>query len=172
MAMTATRPQWSAQELATIDRRLIVHPYLPSSTEERVVMVEGYGCRLRDADGREYLDATGGLWLAQIGHGRREGPGDHLGDRLLAALRAGRDAGGEEGPVHSSGMVIVDRVPWYVTDLRVDWRDDDPIVELGRLWQLWQPQAETYVTRALDPASAPGYDVPGDSVADSPHGPA
>ena len=72
MAMTATRPQRSAQELATIDRRLIVHPYLPSSTEERVVMVEGHGCRLRDADGREYLDATGGLWLAQIGHGRRE----------------------------------------------------------------------------------------------------
>src|SRR3712207_8222021 len=63
MAMTATRPQRSAQELATIDRRLIVHPYLPSSTEERVVMVEGDGCRLRDADGREYLDATGGLWL-------------------------------------------------------------------------------------------------------------
>jgi PLP-dependent transaminase len=72
MAMTATRPQRSAQELATIDRRLIVHPYLPSSTDERVVMVEGNGCRLRDADGREYLDATGGLWLAQIGHGRRE----------------------------------------------------------------------------------------------------
>ena len=35
-------------------------------------MVEGDGCRLRDAEGREYLDATGGLWLAQIGHGRRE----------------------------------------------------------------------------------------------------
>jgi uncharacterized Ntn-hydrolase superfamily protein len=99
-------------------------------------------------------------------------PGDHLGDRLLAALMAGRDAGGEEGPVHSSGMVIVDRVPWYVTDLRVDWRDDDPIVELGRLWRLWQPQAEIYVTRALDPASAPSYDVPGDSYGDSPHGPA
>src|SRR5918992_3069399 len=72
MATTATRPQRSAQELATIDRRLIVHPYLPRSTEERVVMVEGHGCRLRDADGREYLDATGGLWLAQIGHGRGE----------------------------------------------------------------------------------------------------
>ena len=35
-------------------------------------MVEGDGCRLRDAEGREYLDATGGLWLAQIGHGRAE----------------------------------------------------------------------------------------------------
>ena len=35
-------------------------------------MVEGSGCRLQDAEGKRYLDATGGLWLAQIGHGRRE----------------------------------------------------------------------------------------------------
>jgi putrescine aminotransferase len=35
-------------------------------------MTEGSGCRLRDVEGREYLDATGGLWLAQIGHGRSE----------------------------------------------------------------------------------------------------
>jgi uncharacterized Ntn-hydrolase superfamily protein len=86
---------------------------------------------------------------------------EDLGDRLMAALRAGEDAGGEAGPVHSAGLVIVDRVPWAVTDLRVDWHDD-PLGELERLWELWAPQAESYVTRALDPASAPGYGVPGD----------
>lgn len=89
-------------------------------------------------------------------------PSAHLGDRLLTALTAGRDAGGEEGPVRSSGIVVVDRVPWYVVDLRVDWRDDDPIEELGRLWSLWKPQIEAYVMRALDPASAPSFGVPGD----------
>jgi PLP-dependent transaminase len=36
------------------------------------VIASGRGCRLTDADGREYLDATGGLWLAQVGHGRAE----------------------------------------------------------------------------------------------------
>jgi len=72
MDVTAMRADRTAEELAAVDRRLIIHPYLPRSTEERVVMVEGDGCRLRDAEGREYLDATGGLWLAQIGHGRRE----------------------------------------------------------------------------------------------------
>ena len=71
MAVTTVGRRTGA-ELAEADRRLIVHPYLPRSVEERVIMVEGEGCRLRDADGREYLDATGGLWLAQIGHGRRE----------------------------------------------------------------------------------------------------
>jgi uncharacterized Ntn-hydrolase superfamily protein len=88
--------------------------------------------------------------------------GDHIGDRLVAALTAGRDAGGEEGPVHSCGLVVVDRVPWYVTDLRVDWSDADPIEELARLWERWKPQAEDYVTRALDPSTAPSYGVPGD----------
>jgi putrescine aminotransferase len=66
-SLPATSEQW-----ADLDRKLIVHPYLPASFEERVVITEGSGCRLRDADGREYLDATGGLWLAQIGHGREE----------------------------------------------------------------------------------------------------
>ncbi len=88
-------------------------------------------------------------------------PGLQLGDRLVAALRAGRDAGGEEGPVHSAGLLVVDAVPWPVTDLRVDWTDGDPIEELRRLWRLWRPQAEDYVTRALDPRSAPRYGVPG-----------
>lgn len=89
-------------------------------------------------------------------------PESHLGDRLLAALCAGRDAGGEEGPVRSAGVIVVDAVPWPVTDLRIDWTDEDPIEELRRLWRLWRPQAEDYVTRAVDPRSAPRYGVPGD----------
>jgi putrescine aminotransferase len=62
----------AAAQLAAKDRALLIHPYLPGSVDERIVMTEGSGCRLRDAEGREYLDATGGLWLAQIGHGRAE----------------------------------------------------------------------------------------------------
>ncbi|MFZ0323962.1 MAG: aspartate aminotransferase family protein [Actinomycetes bacterium] len=54
------------------DRAHIIHPYLPASTTERVIMTRGSGCTLFDVQGREYLDATGGLWLAQIGHGREE----------------------------------------------------------------------------------------------------
>jgi uncharacterized Ntn-hydrolase superfamily protein len=85
-----------------------------------------------------------------------------LGDRLVAALAAGRDAGGEEGPVHSAGMLVCDAVAWPVTDLRVDWTEADPVAELADLWARWQPLAADYVARALDPASAPSYGVPGD----------
>jgi uncharacterized Ntn-hydrolase superfamily protein len=89
-------------------------------------------------------------------------PAAELGDRLLAALRAGRDAGGEEGAVHSAGMVVVDAVAWPVTDLRVDWTDADPVAELESLWERWKPLADDYVTRALNPEAAPSYGVPGD----------
>ncbi|WP_371344995.1 DUF1028 domain-containing protein [Ancylobacter sp. IITR112] len=85
-----------------------------------------------------------------------------LGDRLVAAMQAALIAGGEEGPVHSVGMLIVDKVAWPVADLRVDWHDSDPIGALAALWELWKPQMDAYVTRALDPSTAPSYGVPGD----------
>jgi putrescine aminotransferase len=68
----AERPASLVDSLEATDRRRIIHPYLPGGTEERVVMVRGEGCELWDAGGRRYLDATGGLWLAQVGHGRAE----------------------------------------------------------------------------------------------------
>ena len=86
----------------------------------------------------------------------------HLGDRLVAAMRAGLAAGGEAGPVHSAGLKIVDKVSWPVADLRCDWTDDDPIEALARLWDIYRPQLDAYVQRALDPRAAPAYGVPGD----------
>src|SRR5271165_7016847 len=80
---------------------------------------------------------------------------DSLGDRLIAALQGGLDAGGEVSPVRSAGMVIAESVPWPVTDLRVDWHDD-PVGQLTGLWQIWQPQAESYVQRALRPSERAG----------------
>jgi uncharacterized Ntn-hydrolase superfamily protein len=81
--------------------------------------------------------------------------GDELGDRLIAALAAGLAAGGEVSPVRSAGLVIAESQDWPVTDLRVDWHDD-PAGELAGLWQLWQPQAASYVQRALRPSELAG----------------
>lgn len=82
-------------------------------------------------------------------------------ERLLDGLRAAHAAGGEAGPVHSAGIVVVEDVPWTVTDLRVDYADD-PIGDLAELWQLWQPQKADYRIRGVDPTLAPSYGVPGD----------
>ena len=43
----------STQELADIDRAHIIHPYLPKSTTERVIMARGQDCALWDTDGKE-----------------------------------------------------------------------------------------------------------------------
>jgi uncharacterized Ntn-hydrolase superfamily protein len=87
--------------------------------------------------------------------------GERPAERLLRSLEAGLEAGGEEGPVRSCGLIVVDRVSWPVADLRVDCHDA-PIVELRRLWVLWEPEMDAYVTRALDPTRAPSFGVPGD----------
>lgn len=86
----------------------------------------------------------------------------HLGDRLIAALRAGLAAGGEAGPVHSAGMMLVDRVSWPVADLRCDWTEACPIEAVAAAWEVYRPQMDAYVQRALDPRAAPSYGVPGD----------
>ena len=87
----------------------------------------------------------------------------HIGDRLIAAMRAGVAAGGEAGPIHSAGMLVVDKVSWPVAELRCDWSPEEcPIENIARAWDVYQPQLEAYVQRALDPREAPSYGVPGD----------
>src|SRR5579862_2138491 len=78
--------------------------------------------------------------------------GDVFAERLLAALRAGRDAGGEAGPVHSAGLLVVRHLEWPIVDLRIDWSEHDPVDELDRLYRLYAPQIDDYVRRALDPS--------------------
>ena len=82
--------------------------------------------------------------------------GEHMAERVLRGLEAGLAAGGEEGSVRSAGMLVVDRWTWPIVDLRVDWHEE-PIAELRRVWEIYQPQMGDYLTRALDPASAPSY---------------
>jgi uncharacterized Ntn-hydrolase superfamily protein len=85
-----------------------------------------------------------------------------LAERLLAALEAGRAAGGEEGLLHAAGLLVAHELPWPIVDLRVDWTDHDPIAELAALWRRYEPQMQDYLARARNPASAPSYGVPGD----------
>ncbi|HWH25648.1 MAG TPA: DUF1028 domain-containing protein [Pseudolysinimonas sp.] len=82
--------------------------------------------------------------------------------RLLAALTAAVDAGGEAGPVRSAGVSVVRSAGWRVTDLRLDW-SDNPVSDLETiLRETWLPQRDNYVRRALNPSAAPSYGVPGD----------
>lgn len=87
-----------------------------------------------------------------------------LGSRLVASLVAGRDAGGEAGPLHSAGLLMVDAETWPCAELRADWcADACPIDAVFRAWDVYAPQMPAYLQRARDPRDAPSYGVPGDA---------
>ena len=64
-----------ANDLAALDRAHALHPWQnldPDPGDSPLVISRGEGCHLWDADGRQYLDAVGGLWCTQIGLGNAE----------------------------------------------------------------------------------------------------
>ena len=97
----------------------------------------------------------------KIVHGFENETG-HLGDRLISALKSGLNAGGEAGTLHSAGIQICDDVSWPVVDLRCDWTEECPIDAIANAWNIYKPQIQDYIKRALDPRKAPSYGVPGD----------
>lgn len=80
-------------------------------------------------------------------------PAAPLAARLIAALKAGDEAGGEFKPLVSTALIVADKQAFPYVDLRVD-SDPAPISTLARLWREYEPVADLYVTRAMDPESA------------------
>ena len=61
--------------IVELDRRHLLHPYQGFDTfrtDDVLPIARGSGARLVDNDGREYLDAVGGMWCTNIGLGRDE----------------------------------------------------------------------------------------------------
>ncbi|MBI4505846.1 MAG: aspartate aminotransferase family protein [Chloroflexi bacterium] len=64
-----------AEELARQDVQHVVHPITPLAEHERsgpLIIAEGEGIYVRDAEGRRYIDTLAGLWNVNVGHGRGE----------------------------------------------------------------------------------------------------
>ncbi|WP_298399861.1 DUF1028 domain-containing protein [Sphingobium sp.] len=71
-------------------------------------------------------------------------------DRLLTALEAGRDAGGETKPAMAAGLRIVDKHSWPLVDLRIDYQED-PHGALRALWRTYEPLVDRFVAQVLTP---------------------
>jgi uncharacterized Ntn-hydrolase superfamily protein len=80
----------------------------------------------------------------------QEDPTAPLAERLLHAIEEGLAAGGENAPVRSAQLLVVEHESFPLIDLRVDWHDQ-PIAELRALWQRYAPQSGEYLLRALEP---------------------
>jgi uncharacterized Ntn-hydrolase superfamily protein len=78
-----------------------------------------------------------------------------LAGRLVRALEAGLAAGGEHAPVRSAAVIVVADQSFPLVDLRVD-AADQPIAALAALWEEYQPWADEFVIRAIDPDRAKG----------------
>ena len=82
-------------------------------------------------------------------------PDADLADRLLSALQAGEDAGGEHGPVLSAVLEVHGDHDFPLVDLRVD-RAEAPIAALAALYRDYAPSIGEFVLRATDPDRARG----------------
>jgi len=144
------------RQLALIDAKGQSASYTGSQTLGTNAVVQGDGCI---AAGNLLITTDVPQAMADSFSSNTE---MHLAERLLVALQAGVDAGGEEGPVHSAGLKVAHIHPWPLVDLRVDWADDGPIAQLMSLWKAYEPQMMDYNARAINPSAAPSYGVPGD----------
>jgi putrescine---pyruvate transaminase len=63
----------STTSLVEADRRYLIHPLHHAKDHEHPIMVvEGRGEWLIDADGKKYIDGLSSLWNVNAGHGRKE----------------------------------------------------------------------------------------------------
>jgi uncharacterized Ntn-hydrolase superfamily protein len=86
-----------------------------------------------------------------------------LDERMLRALEAGRDAGGQVGgqghlPERSAALIVHGRAPHAELDLRVDLHPD-AVTSLRELHAEFTPYLPLHRLRHIDPAQAPPQEV-------------
>jgi uncharacterized Ntn-hydrolase superfamily protein len=74
---------------------------------------------------------------------------EELEDRLVRALEAGRDAGGQHGGQRSAALLVYDDQSFAHVDLRVDVHDE-PVGELRRVFDVYRPAIPYYNLRQVD----------------------
>lgn len=78
-------------------------------------------------------------------------------DRLLLALEAGRDAGGQIGGQVSAALLVHGEDRFAHVDLRVD-QHHEPVGELRRVFEAYRPYIPYYIQRQRDPRIPPWHE--------------
>ena len=93
-------------QLLETDRRYLVHSlHHPDDHRQPLVVTEGRGAMLRDADGREYIDGLSGLWNVNVGHGRAE-----LAEAANAQMRRIAFASAYIGATNEPAVRLAERI--------------------------------------------------------------
>jgi uncharacterized Ntn-hydrolase superfamily protein len=84
-----------------------------------------------------------------IAEGFEKAKGEKFEERLMRAIEAGRDAGGQVEGQTSSALLTYDQLPFAYVDLRVD-HSFEPIAELRRIFDWHKPLLDYYVERSTN----------------------
>lgn len=136
-----------------------------------VIDADGYaaartGAHNRDWAGhhvRDDLIALGNVLVGEhvldaIEAGYRSRPEAPFEERLMLALEAGRDAGGQHGGQNSAALLVYAERAYARVDLRVDVHDE-PVGELRRVWDAYATALDYYWLRQTDPTVQPLHEV-------------
>ena len=143
-ALVASSPHAQWRQIAVVDRAGRSAAF--SGARTRPEMSEAAG---PDACAIGSILANARVPAAMLRRFQAE-PTAPLAERLMRALEDGLAAGGEQGPVRSAHLVVVDTESFPLVDLRVDWHEQ-PVAELRALWNRYAPNMGTYMLRALHP---------------------
>lgn len=92
--------------------------------------------------GEQVIDAMEETYLADSD--------EDLEERLMRAVEAGRDAGGQPNGQRSAALLVYDKKQFSRVDLRVDLHDS-PEAELRRMFDIYRPAIPYYDMRQVDP---------------------
>lgn len=92
--------------------------------------------------GEQVIDAMEQAYL--------DDPDEDLEERLMRAVEAGRDAGGQPNGQRSAALLVYDKKQFSRVDLRVDLHDS-PEAELRRMFDIYRPAIPYYDMRQVDP---------------------
>jgi uncharacterized Ntn-hydrolase superfamily protein len=92
--------------------------------------------------GEQVIDAMEAAYLSDSD--------DDLEERLMRAVEAGRDAGGQPNGQRSAALLVYDRKSFSRVNLRVDIHET-PEAELRRMFDVYRPAIPYYDMRQVDP---------------------
>ena len=147
---------WRQVVIATAGGRVAAHTGPHTRPWSGHVTGEGFAVFGNVLAGEATVEAMAAAW--------RNRASDGLAERLLAALEAGRDAGGQASAdgthIHERSSALIVRGPDIVEDLdlRVDLHDD-AVGELRRLYETYRVYLPYYALRARFPAETPPQDL-------------
>ena len=156
LAESDTGFEWRQVVIATADGRVSAHTGPRTRPWSGHVAGDGFAVFGNVLAGEGTVNAMAETWRAGIKI--------DLPERLLAALEAGRDAGGQAAAdgthlaERSSALIV--RGPDIVEDLdlRIDLHDD-AVGELRRLYERYRTYLPYYAMRARAPAQTPPQDA-------------